>query len=144
MEEEETKEIAVGRSNLLRGIANAHFQDIVTADYAHYLGLIVTGGRDYRVIIWDYERVKMEYEIKAHTDGVVLTKFIKPFPLLLTADQQGSVFLWKTLPGESKSECLIHWRNMFTLQKMCPITSMDYHWDGQILLIILGDEMGHI
>lgn len=35
---------------------------------------------------------------------------------------------------------------MFTLQKMCPITSIDsfYNLDKKILMIIIGDEMGNV
>ena len=53
------------------------------------MGLIATGSRDKKVRIWDYERVKMEEEINAHTSEVVIVKFLKPFPLLLTADNNG-------------------------------------------------------
>lgn len=70
----------------LRERADAHSADIITGDYAHNLSLIATGGRDNKVRIWDYERVKMEFEILVHSDQLVITKFIKPFPLLLTAD----------------------------------------------------------
>lgn len=53
---------------MLRQKQNAHQASIITADYSHNLSLIVTGGRDNRVRIWDYEWVKLEYEIYAHTE----------------------------------------------------------------------------
>ena len=71
---------------VLRGRAKAHKKDIICGDYAHNLGLIATGGRDHKVRLWEYERVKFEDEISAHTNEVVIVKFLKPFPLLVTAD----------------------------------------------------------
>lgn len=51
--------------------------------------MIATGSRDHSVKLWDYERVKFEDEIVAHSSEVIIVKFIKPFPLLLTADITG-------------------------------------------------------
>jgi WD40 repeat protein len=48
--------------------------------------LIATGSRDNSVRIWDYERVKLEDELIGHTSEVTILKFLKPFPILLTAD----------------------------------------------------------
>lgn len=96
--------------------------------------------------IWDYERVKFEDEIHAHTSEVVIVKFIKPFPLLLTADNSGCLLVWLTKPHPKAKSCLVSWRNMFTLQKMCPITSVDSHYDEKTgtFLLCVGDEMGYI
>ena len=62
------------------------------------MGLIATGSRDHSVRVWDYERVKFEDEILSHSAEVVIVKFIKPFPLLLTADSTGQLYLWVTKP----------------------------------------------
>ena len=73
--------------------------------------------------------MKLEYEIVGLDDTPVITRFIRPFPLLLTADQSGNLNLWLTQPRESKAVCLIEWRNMYTLDKKCPITSVDSLWE---------------
>jgi hypothetical protein len=54
--------------------------------------------------------------------------------------------LWLTLPHDDGNKLLIKWRNMFTLQKMCPITSIDSYYDPirKTLKIIIGDEMGFV
>lgn len=44
-------------SSQLRGRQNAHQKDIICGDIAMHLDLIVTGSRDNRVKIWDYERI---------------------------------------------------------------------------------------
>lgn len=36
---------------------NTHRKEVISGDYAHYLGYIATGGRDNVVKVWDYERV---------------------------------------------------------------------------------------
>ena len=77
--EDSRKEKKRGRSNTMRGKADAHAGDIICGDYSHNLGLIVTGGRDSKVKIWDYERVKLESEFGGHQETLVLAKFIEPF-----------------------------------------------------------------
>jgi WD40 repeat protein len=42
---------------VLRGSAKTHSKEVISGDYAHYLGLIATGSRDMLVKVWDYERV---------------------------------------------------------------------------------------
>ena len=131
---------------MLRGKKKAHNKDIICGDYSHNLGLIATGSRDNRVRVWEYERVKLEDEIIAHTSEVVLVKFIQPFPLLITADNTGVLMLWLTRPHEKANQCVVIWRNMFTLQKMCPITAIDSFYDAKTktLKVVVGDDMGYV
>ena len=126
---DEKQELKSAKENVLRGKKNSQKKDIICGDYSHNLGLIATGSRDRTVRIWDYERIKFEDEIVAHTSEVVIVKFIKPFPLLLTADNSGQLYLWVTKPHPKAKHCLVSWRNMFTLQKMCPITSVDSYYN---------------
>ena len=86
---DDKQELKSPQENVLRGKKNCHKKDIICGDYSHNLGLIATGSRDHGVRIWDYERVKFEDEILAHSSEVVIVKFLKPFPLLLTADNSG-------------------------------------------------------
>ena len=81
---------------VLRGKANCHSKDIIAADYSHNLGLIATGSRDHSIRIWEYEKVKMEDELKGHTNEIVIVRFIEPFPLLLTCDNTGELMMWLT------------------------------------------------
>lgn len=131
---------------VLRGKANCHTKDIIAADYSHNLGLIATGSRNHKVRLWEYEKVKYEDELKGHTNEITIVRFIPPFPLLITADNTGELFLWLTIPHKFGNKLLLKWRNMFTLQKMCPITSIDSYYDEKEkkLLIIVGDEMGYV
>jgi len=90
--------------NVLRSRCDCHKKDIICGDYSHNLGLIATGGRDCLVRLWDYEKMKLkEYEIRAHKDEVTIVKFLKPFPLLMTSDSKGIMYIW-LLPGFQKRD----------------------------------------
>lgn len=86
------------KENVLRGKKNCHKKDITCGAYSHNLGLIATGSRDYTVRVWDYEKVKLEDELIGHTSDVVILKFLNPFPILLSADNSGQLYLWLTKP----------------------------------------------
>lgn len=85
---------------MLRAKSCCHKKDIICADYSHNLGLIATGGRDFNVRIWEYERMRFEDDIKAHKDEVTTVKFLNKLPLLLTGDREGVIYIWlvKDLP----------------------------------------------
>lgn len=117
-----------------------------------HLDLIATGARDNKVRIWDYERlmsIDESYDsgpTMAHTSEVTIVRFIKPFPLLITTDISGQLYIWLTKPHKEAGACIISWRNAFTLKKNCPITAIDTYYneaEGQFLLLI-GDEMGNV
>jgi hypothetical protein len=40
----------------------------------------------------------------------------------------------------------VSWRNMFTLQKMCPISAVDSFYDSETgkFLLLIADEMGYV
>ena len=97
----------------LRGKINCHKKEIISGDYAHYLGLIATGSRDNRVSIWDYERIVNYETITTHTSEVQIIHFIKPFPLLLTSDSAGFIYIWCTKkdPMKKTLECMAAMRH---------------------------------
>lgn len=117
-----------------------------------HLDLIATGGRDKKVRIWDYERIQSQDEnpdfgpMCAHSDEVSMVKFIAPFPLLITTDLSGQLYIWLTKPHKKAGTCILSWRNTFTLNKNCPITAIDtyYSKEEDKFLMILGDEMGQV
>ena len=49
--------------HVMRSLKRAHARDISCGDYSHNLGLIATGGRDNKVRIWEYEKMKFIDEI---------------------------------------------------------------------------------
>lgn len=78
---------------MLRIKRYCHRKDIICGDYSHNLGLIATGGRDRRVKIWEYEQLKFIYDITAQ-DEINIVKFLKPFYLLMVADNTGMIYIW--------------------------------------------------
>jgi len=133
--------------NVMRAKEMCHRKDIISADYFHQMGLIATGGRDNNVRIWDYEKMKFESEIRAHSDEVTTVKFLKPLPLLLTADCKGIIYIW-SLPIEKdwSNNCLLMFINKASVEDEVAISAVDYHHNqakGEHF-IILGDEKGMV
>lgn len=133
---------------MLRGRADAHKNNIICGDFALHLDLIATGGRDCKARIWDYERIMplAETPDNYHKEEVTLVKFIKPFPLLISTDSDGLLYIWLTKPHPMAGKLIVDWRNNYTLQQNCPITAIDTHYDPKTnqLLMIIGDEMGTV
>lgn len=131
-----------------RGKAEAHKKDILCGDYSHNLGLIATGGRDNRVRIWEYEKVALQAELM-HNHDISIVHFIKPFPLLLTSDSDGTVYIWLTKPHPLHRKCVLSLKNQ-GIDKVVPVTAIDSfykeHPDGTPaqLLLLQGDENGEI
>ena len=91
----------------MRGLTKVHSKDISCGDYSHNLGLIATGGRDNKVRVWEYEKMKNIDEILSNNNEVAIVKFLNPFNLLLSADNTGWIHIWLIIPGESK--CIVSW-----------------------------------
>ena len=129
---DETKKIS---DNVLRARCDCHKKDIICGDYSHNLGLIATGGRDNLVRLWDYERMKeADNGIRAHKDEVTIVKFLKPFPLLMTSDSKGVMYIWLLPPwGGDNIKCLVKWCNKHSMEQDIPISAVDvfYEKEGQ-------------
>ena len=122
-------------------------KDLICGDYGHYIGMIATGGRDNKVKIWDYERIiQVDPEIKAHDTEVSLVRFLKPFPLLLTSDINGYMYIWIVKPHPMAGKCVLRWRNQQNLKDKCPITAVDcyYNKEERKFWLFQGDESGQI
>jgi len=135
------------RENVMRSKTLCHKKDIICGDYSHNLGLIATGGRDCKVRIWEYERMKFEDELQAFNE-VTIVKFLKPFNVLLAADNTGWIHIWLlAYPGHAEDKKLIvSWRNNHSLEKVSPITAIDSYYDekkGEYIMI-MGDESGMV
>jgi WD40 repeat protein len=134
--------------NLLRGRIEAHKANIVSGDFAPHLDLIATGGRDNKARLWDYERIMSIWESpdNYHKEEVTMVRFIRPFPLLLSSDTNGQLYIWLTKPHPHAGKLIVDWRNNYTLQTNCPITAIDtyYNEENGTFLLLIGDEMGTV
>lgn len=54
-----------------------------------------------------------------------MVKFLKPFPLLLTADQSGILNIWLTKPYCNEHKLVLTWRNLKNIKEQPPITAVD-------------------
>ena len=134
--------------NLLRGRFDAHKNNIICGDFASHLDLIATGGRDNKARVWDYERVLNVFETpdNTHKEEVSMVKFIKPFPLLITTDTSGTLYIWLTKPHPNAGKLILDWRNNYDLKLNSPITAIDTFYDekSKQFLLFIGDEMGTV
>lgn len=132
--------------NVMRAKRYCHKKDIICGDYAHNLGLIATGGRDAKVKIWEYERMKFEDEISVQNE-VSIVKFLKPFQLLLIADNAGEIQIWKIeLDQGEKPFCCVSWKNNHSIEKVSTLTAVDYFYNDETgeFTLIMGDENGMV
>jgi WD40 repeat protein len=134
--------------NVMRAKRLCHKKDIICGDYAHNLGLIATGGRDCKIRIWEYERLKFEDEFQAFNE-VSIVKFLKPFPVLLTADNTGWIHIWLLdLPPHNTQgkKLIVSWRNNHSLEKVSPLSAIDSYYNPKSgeFWMIMGDESGMV
>lgn len=73
-----------------------------------------------------------------------MVRFIPPYPLLLTSDSAGQVYIWLTKPHPDAGTCIVNWRNNYTLKSNSPITAIDTFCDANKFLLLIGDEMGTV
>lgn len=132
--------------HVMRGKRRAHMKDISCGDYSHNLGLIATGGRDCKIRIWDYERMKFDDDIQANNNEVSILKFLNPFPILLSADNTGWIHLWLIHPHPDARKCIVSWRNNHSLDSISPITAVDSYYNNETgeFILIMGDERGMV
>jgi len=114
---------------VLRGKVNCHRKDVISGDFARHLDLIATGGRDNLVRLWDYERVMLIHEYKAHDSEVSIVRFIEPFPLLLTSDSSGFICIWLTKPHPLAGRLVTTFRNVLDLKQCTPISAIDTYYN---------------
>ena len=128
----------------MRGLYECHKKDISCGDYSHNLGYIATGGRDHKVRIWEYEKVKFIDELQSNNNEVAIVKFLNPLNLLLAADNTGLIDIWLLKPGES--QCIVSLRNNHSLDSLSPVTAVDSHYNPQTgeFYLIMGDERGMV
>ena len=131
--------------HVMRGLREVQ-KSIGCGDYSHNLGLIATGGRDNKVRIWEYEKMRFIDDIQGNNSDneVAIVKFLNPFNLVLSADNTGWIFIWLIKPGESK--CIVSWRNNHSLDSISPVTAVDSHYDEETgeFYLIMGDERGMV
>jgi len=79
----------------------------------------------------------------AHDTDVTMVKFLKPFPLLLTGDMEGNLFIWM---AGGNYQCIMNWINTPGIMQFSQITAIDvyYRENPRKFLLILGDEAGMV
>ena len=127
------------KETVRRGKVDCHRKEIICGDYAQNLGLIATGSRDNQVKLWDYEKMLEQEAITVHNNEVQICHFLKPFPLLLTSDSAGHIYIWLTKrdPKMSHLECMAYMRHQ-DMNKAVPVTAINSYYNektGEFLLL---------
>lgn len=76
----------------------------------------------------------------------MIVKFLYPFPLLITCDNLGTMYMWLTKPHPDAGSLAMKWTNSFTVQKSKSITAIDsnYNMKTGVLLLLVADETGSV
>ena len=98
-------------------------------------------------MIWDYERIVNYETISSHEHEVQIIHFIKPFPLLLTSDSAGNIYIWCTKkdPMKKSLECMAAMRHQ-DMNKAVPVTAINSYYNEKTgeFLLLQGDENGEV
>merc|ERR1719329_152647 len=81
-----------------------------------------------------------------------MVHFLKPLPLLLTADAKGILYIWRVPRAKDHDPpvCLLKWSNKHSMEADVPISAVDSHFvpedqpNGPQLLLLIGDEKGYV
>jgi len=109
----------------LRTIKGGHKTYSITCmQYSEQLSLIATGDSNGQVNVWDYEKSRIEYICKAHSEEILDLKFIDPYPLLLVSSCDGAISLWgvRGAPKLTRYNCLACFLNVYECSAI-PVTS---------------------
>ena len=138
----------------MRSKGHCHEKDITCADYYHKLGLVATGAQDKCVKLFDYETLReKKCWANAHKSEVTLVHFIDEFPLLLTSDLDGHLYIWHTddkATGDTSYACVLQWSNTPGVMRTSLITTIDSYYkpaagkQPRQFLLVLGDETGMV
>ena len=103
--------------------------EINCLDFSKQLNLFVTGSTDSLVVVWNFELSKIEdiFYLQSHKYdklNVNCVKFLDPYPLVVVAYSEGSVYIWGTKEQTIRGTCLLRMRNYarnFKKIDPCPV-----------------------
>lgn len=56
------------------------------------------------MVVWDFEMSRIDAVLLGHVRPVVAVKFVSPYPILVSASQDGTVCIWGVKGGKYKNE----------------------------------------
>jgi WD40 repeat protein len=63
-----------------------------------HLSLVATGCINGEIAIYDFEMSKVEALLHGHSGDITALQFISPYPLLISASMDCSIFIWGVRP----------------------------------------------
>ena len=85
-------ELPLEGGKAMKVLTNAHMSDITAATVSIDLSLIATGESTGLIHVWDFEFLRLEVSCVGHLHGIRALAFVAPYPALVSAGMQRSVF----------------------------------------------------
>jgi|JI6StandDraft_1071083.scaffolds.fasta_scaffold05434_8 WD40 repeat protein len=131
------------RNNVLRTIRNCHSKELLLSAYSDDMLLLATTSRDPTVRLWDFEKGYFEGDFTI-TEEISCIHFLNPFPLLAVSDIKGGNYIFIVNYHKKAGKLLVHWTNMYSIQKESQVTYLSSEYHGNELKLIVGDEYGYV
>ena len=95
LKEDEFQEVS--KSEVIRVVKNAHFQQEISAiQISTRLSMIATASHGI-IFLWDYETLKLIGSMTNNFNEIQILDFLDPFPLLASLDVTGQIIVWEPL-----------------------------------------------
>lgn len=89
--------------------------------------LIVTTSREGELRIWDFEKANFIAKLRsANNLEITALRFLDPFPLLVSADSSGTLYIYIMRPHKLENSVAIIWKNMFTILKAATVSCLEH------------------
>ena len=131
------------RGNVLRNIRNCHSHDLIMGAFSDTLLLIASASRSQQCCIWDFEKGYFEKDFVLN-DEVSCMSFLDPYPLIAFGDLKGAMYIYIVKYHKKEGELLLHWNNMYSIQKQAQATVINSDFYKGELTVIMGDEYGYV
>lgn len=89
-----------------------HKDEITCAAFSENLNLFATGSADGQVYIWDYQSHVQVGELGGHKTDITALVFLDPYPIVVSADNQGNICFWVVRPVVLRvGKCILRMMN---------------------------------
>ena len=83
-----------GGLQALRCLHNAHCGQITCCAYSWKLSVVITGGADSNLCVWDFQTLQLKASTRVHHKGITYLSVCPDRALLVACDGSGSLIMW--------------------------------------------------
>ena len=125
----------VDKSEQIKTIKGGHTisqknYEIICLEFSEYLNIYATSRSDGLIVIWDFKMSKivhiftissnLSYKINSNC-----LKFLEPFPVLASANSDGTLYLFEINKEIDKSKCILRARNYYKIHSKINICNIE-------------------